>query len=346
MSASNFPARDEGTIAAEAGAWVARRDRGLTAAEQDAFLQWLREDERHRAAVAKFDRVWDSLDSLAHWQPAHSTTPNPDLLAPVPPAPRRVVRAGFVVAGVAVVLVAALAVFRAERPLEAPDLPAQQSVRVIPGPERQVLPDGSILAANHGSRFEVAFTRAERRLHLRSGEMHVTVTKDPARPFVVEVDGVAVRAVGTAFAVRRGADAIDVLVTEGRVQLETSAGGPRLDFPAVASGKRARIDTTSSTAAAVVTPVSAAEMERELLWQGVRLEFEAMPLAAVVAEFNLRNRQQLAIVDPDVARVRVAGTFRADQVESFARLLEASFGIAVDRTGEGPWSLRRADPRR
>jgi transmembrane sensor len=85
-----------------------------------------------------------------------------------------------------------------------------------------------------------------------------------------------------------------------------------------------------------------ATVARELAWRAVRLEFEALPLDAVVVEFNLRNARQLVIGDPAAGRVKVAGVFRADEPEAFARLLEASFGIAVDRHPEGAWVLRSA----
>jgi ferric-dicitrate binding protein FerR (iron transport regulator) len=111
----------------------------------------------------------------------------------------------------------------------------------------------------------------------------------------------------------------------------------------VASGERARVDTTTPDATPSVRAVSAAEIERELSWQGVRLEFDALPLAAVVTEFNLRNRTQLAIADQAAGAVRVAGIFRADQVEVFAHLLEASFGLVVERRADGPWLIRRAE---
>jgi transmembrane sensor len=181
----------------------------------------------------------------------------------------------------------------------------------------------------------VEFTAAERRLHLIEGELHVTVAKNPARPFIVEVDRVAVRAVGTAFNVRRGHGAVDVLVTEGRVQVEAPAAA----VP-VGQGERARVDTAEPASRPVVSAATPAEIERELAWQGVRLEFESLPLEAVVAEFNLRNARQLVLGDTAAGQVRVAGTFRADQVEAFARLLEASFGIAVERRAEGAWVLR------
>jgi transmembrane sensor len=90
-------------------------------------------------------------------------------------------------------------------------------------------------------------------------------------------------------------------------------------------------------------PVTAAQIEHALAWQGVRLDFDELPLAAVIAEFNLRNRQQLVLGDPRIAGLRVAGSFRADNVDAFARLLEASFGIAVQRQADGNLVLRRRE---
>ena len=339
MSApEKIPARPPAdALAAEAGAWLARRDRGLTAAEQDAFLHWLRADPRHRAALARLDRAWAALDSLAAWQPADGTRPNPDLLAPAPARDTR--RTAWVAAIASLGLAAAIAVWFFSVPSSAPESGlAAPSVRVIARPELQALADGSIAEVNHGGRVELAFGAAERRVRLREGEVHLTVAKDAARPFLVEAGGVTVRAVGTAFNVRRSGDSVEVIVTEGRVQLESGGGAP---VP-LAAGERA---STAPGERPVVSAADPAVVARELAWRTVRLEFEALPLEAVIAEFNLRNTRQLAIGDAVAGRVKVAGTFRADQPEAFARLLEASFGITVERRAEGAWMLRSAAAR-
>ncbi len=312
---------------AAASAWLARRDRGLSAAEQDAFLQWLRADPSHRAALGRLDRAWGALDALAAWQPADGTRPNPDLLRARPPAPRARRLAWWIAGGG---IAAALAVVLFQPPAPPPPSPG---VRVIARPERQALADGSIAEVNHGGRLELAFAATERRVRLREGEVHLTVAKDAARPFVVEAGGVTVRAIGTAFNVRRDREAVEVLVTEGRVQVETAGGLP---VP-LAAGGRTRVEPGERPVVSVAEPGAIA---RELAWRAVRLEFEALPLEAVIAEFNLRNARQLAIGDAAAGRVRVAGTFRADEPEAFARLLEASFGIAVERRAEGAWVLR------
>jgi transmembrane sensor len=328
-------------IAATAAGWLARRDRGFTPAEQDAFLQWLATDPRHRAEVARIETSWRALDSLAAWQPADGAAPNPDLLAPAMAARRRwFSRAAYALAGATLAAAAAVAIAlwwpAPVVPVAVADkAPVVAGVRVLPRPEAQALADGSVAEVKHGGRLEVAFDAAERRVRLEEGEVHLTVAREKERPFVVEAGGVTVRAVGTAFSVRLERDQVDVLVTEGRVQIESPAGAA---VP-VARGERARVG-------ADLRPVVAAEkpeaIERDLAWRAVRLEFEGLPLTAVVTEFNLRNKLQFAIGDAAAGRVKVAGTFQADKPEAFARLLEAGFGIAVERRPAGAWLLHTA----
>lgn len=327
---------DRQATAAAAAAWLARRDRGFTPAEQDAYLQWLQADARHRAEVARIDRSWQALDSLAAWQPGDGAAPNPDLLAPAIPSRRRFFRRSAALAGVG--LAAALAVFLWPAAPHAPEAAVSApAMRVIPRPEPQMLADGSVAEIKHGGQLEVAFVAEERRVRLREGEVHLTVAKDAARPFVVEAGGVIVRAVGTAFSVRWERDTLDVLVTEGRVQVETPTGAP---VP-VAAGESAHVGARMRPVVAVEKPDA---IERAQAWRTLRLEFEGLPLAVVVSEFNLRNTLQFAIGDAEAGRVKVAGTFQADKPEAFARLLEAGFGIAVERRATGAWVLRSAPP--
>jgi transmembrane sensor len=75
------------------------------------------------------------------------------------------------------------------------------------------------------------------------------VVKDPRRPFVVTAAGVAVRAVGTVFSVQFERDEVGVLVTEGRVAVETAS---RPAAPATA-GNRPTAGSTSVGA----TPLAA-----------------------------------------------------------------------------------------
>lgn len=336
---SSVPSPD--SVAADASAWLARRDRSLTAAEQDRYLEWLRADPRHAAAIARLEKTWMALDALAEWRPAHSPQPNADLLAP---PRRRWWRSPLPLLVGALAAALACGIFlRLDRSREAATAATARAVHVIPGPERLTLADGSIVELNHDGKIETEFTPALRRVRLVRGEAHFAVAKNPARPFVVDAGAVAVRAVGTAFDVNRATGSVEVLVTEGKVQLEQPAGetgGVPAPTPLVA-GQHASVGTAAGSTPLVGT-MSAAEIERALGWQGVRLEFAEQPLADVVAEFNVRNRQQIVIGDPAAGSIRVGGSFRADNVEGFVRLLNLSFGLVAERRDDGALVLHLA----
>jgi transmembrane sensor len=343
MSASPHSFEESDGIAQAAGEWLARRDRELTAAEQDEYLQWLRQDLRHGHAMAQMEKNWQALDVLAKWRPVHSAQPNPDLLArPRPSGIRRWRSAGLVLTAAAAVM-GGIFLFTSP-PKTLPEAPPARGMRVIPRPERLTLADGSVVELNHDGKIEIDFTPAERRVRLVRGEAHFTVAKNPARPFVVDAGAVAVRAVGTAFEVRRATAAVEVLVTEGRVRVERPVGAGAVAAPptSLVAGERAVVDTTAHTTTPVVTAVTVAEIERTLAWQGVRLEFASLPLAEVVAEFNLRNSTQVVIGDSETAKLRVGGTFRADNVEGFVRLLQLSFGVTTEHRPDGSVVLHHA----
>lgn len=50
--------------------WLARRDRTLTASEQDEFLQWLAADPRHGEWFALHRSVVGDFSALARWRPS------------------------------------------------------------------------------------------------------------------------------------------------------------------------------------------------------------------------------------------------------------------------------------
>jgi transmembrane sensor len=342
MTPTPQPPDPSGSLEAIASQWVARRDRGLSPQEQDAYLQWLRDDSRHGRAIAQLDDSWARLDALAEWRPRHAEQPNPDLLAPQQRWWRRSSwTLGVATLAAAAAIAAGVYVFQNRHGAAERKEIAHGGVKVLPRPERLVLADGSVVELNDGGRIQTAFTAGERRVRLLAGEALFAVAKNPARPFVVEAGAIAVRAVGTAFDVRRGGDEIEVLVTEGKVHLERPAAtGTVPALTPLVAGQRAVIDVADPTRVPVISTVTPAGLQQALAWEAVRLEFSELPLTEVVAEFNLRNAQQLVIGDLETAKLRLGGTFRTDNVEGFVRLLEASFGVKPDFRDDGTIVLR------
>jgi transmembrane sensor len=314
-----------------AAEWLARRDRGLTAAEQDEFLQWLADDPRHGEWLALHRAVVADFTALAQWRPEHSEEPNPDLLAPQRRRGRWLVPVGLAAAAAIAI---GLALWRG-----GPDSP--------PAPlARRLLEDGSSVELNRGAVVRHAFTAKERRVELVSGEAYFSVAKNAERPFVVRAGGVDVRAIGTAFSVRLDAGAVEVVVTEGRVGVHHEKDGapmtPAAAAPAtlVDAGQKATVslESTASPQVSAATPV---QISRHLSWQAQLLDFSSAPLAVAVAEFNRRNQIQFEIADPELAAMPIVASIRSDNVEGFAQFLAAAPGVQIERRGDDAIIVRR-----
>lgn len=319
-------------IEAAAAQWVARRDRTLTASEQDEYLQWLQEDPRHAAAIARHERTLDRMMQLADWQPGHEARPNPDLFAPRSRW-QRWTKPWMALAAAAVVAGSTALWWKLAGPGTAA-APSDIHLRVN---ERQTLVDGSVVELKDGSQLDVKFTDETRRVHLRGGEGFFHVAKNAARPFIVEAGGVEVRAVGTAFNVRLDASTVEVLVTEGRVRL-ASRIHPETALTFLRAGECAIVPLQPDQTPANVVHMTDEEIKSALAWQVPRLQFYETPLSDAVEEFNRRGtesgRPVLVIGDPSLADLRVGGTFRVDNVRGFVRLLSVTMGIRSE-PGDG-----------
>jgi transmembrane sensor len=67
-----------------------------------------------------------------------------------------------------------------------------------------------------------------------------------------------------------------------------------------------------------------------------------LPLREAVALFNRRNEVQLVLADEKLGEQRIGGTFAADQVETFVRLLAEDGDVLAERRGATVITLRRA----
>jgi len=223
---------------------------------------------------------------------------------------------------------------------------------VVSSPRREVLSDGSIVELNTEAQIAVNFSDAFRRVALLRGEAHFQVAKNPARPFVVSAGGVAVQAVGTAFAVQLGGKAVEVLVTEGRVSVAntipsneppaSATNSPPAPLAFVDAGKLAVIDVTNSAVnpPPTVAQISDTELTQRLAWRVPRLDFSGTPLSEVLPLFNRYSRLHLSLADPALGDLRLSGILRADNTETLLRLLNAQFGITSTPKGENELVLQ------
>jgi len=336
-----FP--EENRIDREAANWVARRLKGFTAEDQDAFFDWVAADPRHSEWYSRHMKTWKQLDQLAQWKPEHSERPNQDLLKHQL-TPGRWAWLGGVAASVA--LFAAFWISIDRDPDHQSETIAQNLV--ANEYESHVLPDGSIVEMNRGAALKVDYTPQMRRVELVSSEAHFDVAKNPDRPFVVHARGVDFRAVGTAFNVRLNQDSVELLVTEGHVQMVAAdpTGDPNRSEPSrftrdVVAGQRSVTSLAKTLSRVEVVDVSAVEASELLAWKPRMFEFNEVPLVEVVDAFNQLNAVQLEIDDAELAGEKIVASFHTANVTHFVELLEWTFGISSERISEDRIRLRR-----
>lgn len=336
-----FP--EESRIDREAAEWVAKRVRGFTPKEQDAFFDWFASDPRNSEFYGEHIKTWKRLDQLAQWRPEHSERPNQDLLK------YHMSRGQWAwISGIAAAFVLLGSLWFALDLNPSNRLEYFSGNLVANGYESHVLPDGSIVEMNRGAALKVDYTPEMRRVELVSSEAHFDVAKNPDRPFIVHARGIDFRAVGTAFNVRLNEDSVELLVTEGHVQLIApdpiaDQGSPELSHYTrdVIAGQRTVTSLVKHVPISEVVEVSTVEVGELLAWKPKMLEFNEVPLSEVVEAFNLLNTVQLEIVDSELAKEPIVASFHTANVDHFVELLEWTLDVRSEQISDERVVLRR-----
>lgn len=341
-SLTDFSAYDD-AIETAAAEWLVERDSGFAPGRAAQFAAWRAADPRHEAAVLRTESALNLIGEM----PA-IRTPLAARLAEETKIVRPVFfRASVWAAGLAAALALAAGLWwfaptRARAPT------SQHYATAATRQQQVALVDGSVVNLNVGTDVQVALTPSARRVTLTAGEAHFAVAHDTARPFIVTAGGVSVRAVGTAFSVRLGEHGVEVLVTEGRVEVTRTTDGAAPatalpdGHPLLVAGERTLITRDAAAAPVTVEHVSADALQSAGRWHSPIMTFTDLPLREAVALFNRRNAQQLVLADAALGERRIGGTFAADQVEAFVRLLVEDGDIAIERRNAAEIVLRRA----
>ena len=236
----------------------------------------------------------------------------------------------------ALLLVAGLFAWRA-----APT-PGATASAFVSGPVSRTLSDGTVVEFNGDVGFAVEFTPELRRVVLREGEAHFHVAKNPARPFVVVAGGVEARAVGTAFSVRVETAGVDVLVTEGRVAVVSTA--PTATTPATPllldAGHGVALAATAS-GPTLVRPITPAAITERLAWRVPHLDLNFTPLAAVLPVVNAHSNSRLTLADTELGELKLSGHLRASNVSVLLQILASSYGVTAEKRPDGEIVLSR-----
>lgn len=320
----------------EASEWIAKLDKGLSAADQEALQKWMAADQENQAVLLELASLWDKMGVLSRLS---------DLFPEAASRPSRSRRVAFATA-VLITAVAGIWTVIGLSPDDAPDVS-----QALFGPDSGTfyetaigeqstvqLPDGTQLVLNTNSRVRVHFKDEFRLLMLEQGEFHVEVARDATRPLSVFVGDRIVKAIGTAFGLEIASDQrIELIVTEGRVLVgvQQSLHGRTAEVsPSVAVSAGEQI-TLGGPEEEDITTVSPEEIEIELSWRQGNLVFRGESLEDAVAEIGRYTTVEFVILDDDLKKVRIGGLYRVDDVDGLLATLRENFDVSSERTSDG-----------
>jgi len=217
----------------------------------------------------------------------------------------------------------------------------------VSGPKQEHLPDGSLVTLRDGAEFVLEFSSGSRRVVLRRGTAYFVVAKDPLRPFEVVANGLSICALGTAFCVDLMQEAIEVIVTEGRISVEErlsleneEASGfdaskmDSSDLLGLTLNAGERVVAVDDLSDAQVEPIAVKDWEEKLSWRVPRLEFSRVRLGELLPEFNRYSTLRIVLAEPELASLRISGVLRADRGATLLEMLRINFDLRVEERGE------------
>lgn len=323
---------------AEALDWFVKRRETLPQADEASFQTWLHASSLNAEAYARWEQQWQKFDTISAAAvaklrdglardkvkevQAQQRTSNLEHSSLIDKTYSHAWKVGAVLATLVI------AVFSWSywwQPV------FTQSYVTAKGEQGSIeLPDGSRILLDASSRMEVALYRGHREVSLPSGQAQFSVKSEADRPFRVEAGPLQITVVGTTFAVRYtpelpGGDGVRVAVEEGRVRVEGASQVLELtDGQQVSSDGRGQLGAMVAVNSYGIAP-----------WRHGRVSFDNAPLKQVIAEFERYGDIRVSISDPELAELRLTGTFDLRQSDNFFRVLPQVLPVQISETKDG-----------
>ena len=296
--------------------------------EEQTLEQWLAESPEHRKHLEELQWLWERSSK------AQPPAPRPvDTEAALTRVKNRLntdggsaqpmrLHRGFWMRAAAVFLLAVAGVYW----WQIGNSPEPVRITAAGSALTDTLTDGSVVTLERESGLTLAgkFNRRERRLRLE-GRAFFDVASDTSRPFVVEVQELEVRVLGTTFTVDNASnpDLVIVAVTEGKVRVNS-----RTQSLMLLAGDQAIFERENKTLTRMGrTPEQGAPAGRLFV-------YTATPLSKVVQEVSKQYGVQIILKNKVLEDCRLTAYYNNLPIERLLELIADSFSITVKKEGE------------
>lgn len=311
-----------------AAKWFARSQRGLSPKDRAALLTWLKAAPENVAAMDIVSQAWTNSSRIAGRSAFETTSGRWSARRRANSTEHRSRRRRLIAATMASAMTCA-----AFAAIAWIGTSVDQTYRSSPGQLLTVtLSDGSHLKLAPSTSLHVRMDPLHRSVSLETGEAEFDVTHNRVRPFLVTTRELAIRDVGTRFAVRNRAQPVRVVLIEGVVDVLNTSSGQRVRL---APGEEATVRVNG-------LEVKKSDLSTSLAWSEGRLVFEDFPLDQALDEWRAQKPVDFYIVDPKLNRLKISGTYSTSDVIAFLNGLSRVDSISWHETSPNRFELRSA----
>jgi transmembrane sensor len=329
-------------IQEQASLWISRLDRSLSPKETQQLSQWIAQTPKHHEALLEMAKHWDDLTVLNQ-----ISTMFP-LARKENPTSTAWARAAIAASFIFMALISGNLMYNGKIfSLTSQNQQANnQTYHTNIGEQANfMMPDGTKIRLNTNSIVQIKYTPTHRQISLLQGEVSFDVAKDKKRPFTVTAGSQSFTALGTVFNVQKSNDkAIELVVTEGRVLITNANESIEKISEIIAlksknlllgvlvhSGEKALI---IKDVKAPVIKIPLEQLQRDLAWQQGMLIFEGEPLDQALMEVERYTSIKFSIIDPKLVNLKVAGYFKAGDIDGLLASLNSNFNIVTNRNND------------
>ena len=298
-----------------------------TPPEQAMVEQWVNASESNRHYFQHFQLIWNESHKLASttmvdenkaWQKFQRRIKKPAI------STGKKVSFGWWRVAAAILIIAGAAWLVNTLLDKKSSQPAIVSIASINEVKKDTLPDGSVATLNKYSEisYPKKFKGNTRKVKLK-GEAFFNVQPDKEKPFIIDVNDVQVKVVGTSFNIRSSNGTTEVIVETGIVQV--AKGGKTIELKA---GERISLEAADTAAKKEVSG-------DKLYNYYVSRTFvcDNTPLWKLVEKLNEAYNANIRIGRPAIRKLPLNVTFNDESLDVILDVIRQTFMVKVIRKG-------------
>lgn len=201
-----------------------------------------------------------------------------------------------------------------------------------------LLPDGTKVFLNAGSRlaYPDLFTGSAREV-LLTGEAYFEVKHDLKHPFIVQVNGLRIKDLGTAFNVSAYPvdGQIETVLTEGKLSIKPDNSGLFSQATELVPGQMASFDRQTNQ-----IKVKSVDVDDYIFWTQGMLKFESVDLSRIVKKLERFYNIRFQFNDPILGSLKISGKLelKEDKNEVVERIARTA-SVKITEKGEDYYEI-------